>query len=112
MRLSSLVNLVLVFIAFLLLINLFYPMSSMTGKISYEFDSSSPECFFVDSGEMHTIAIENCCYEIQRQLACSETKSPGLQLKCYVSILSQHYYLINYKAFNYCKNEGYDVKKK
>jgi len=107
---TKIINIGLVVLIFFLILNLIQPIKEMTGKVVYELDSSSPECYFINGEQSNQITINNCCNEIQKQLRCEFFDKGERNLKCYTSRNSQRYYLINGKAFNYCEIEGYDVK--
>lgn len=104
------INVVLLIVAIILFVNLIQPISTITSNVIYKLDTSNPQCYFKNFDELNEIPIDRCCYEIQKQLLCKSTGAGELDLKCYTSESSVRYYLINNKAFNYCKNEGYDVK--
>jgi len=103
-------NVFLIVVIIVLIINLFQPINVLTGKVVYSLDRSEPLCYFHNSEQISGIPIDVCCYEVQQQLGCKATSENGMDLKCYTSETSSRYYLINKKAFSYCKNEGYDVK--
>jgi len=107
MKIIKIVNLILFSIIIILILNLIQPLSTLTGNIVYNFDSSQPHCYFYNHGETNEIPTDRCCYEIQKQLLC-EPEKESLK-KCYTSESSQRYYLVNNKAYNYCQKEGYDV---
>lgn len=104
------INIILAVLAIILIVNLIQPITEITGNLIYNIDTDVPKCYFNNSGELHEIPIDRCCYETQKQLTCRSLDSQVSVLKCYTSETSGRYYLINYKAFNYCKKEGYDVK--
>lgn len=103
------VNVALGMVAIVLLLNLVMPVGTLTGELVYNLDLSDPECYFSDSGELHEIPLERCCYAIQKQFTCEAVGQEGFDLRCYISKTSERYYLVNDKAFSYCKKEGYDV---
>jgi len=103
------INIILVLIVVILAVSLI-PFSTITGNIAYDLDSSDPVCYFSNSGETSEIPMDLCCPEIQKQFTCKPLNSDNFDLKCYISESSPRFYLINNKAFNYCKKEGYDVK--
>ena len=110
MKLIKAVNISLFVIALLLAINLIQPISNLTGNIIYILDFSNPKCYFSYAGESNPIPIDMCCHELEQQLACESAELKGFDFRCYISKTSDVYYLINSKASNYCKKEGYDVK--
>jgi len=107
----KIINITLLGIAIVLILNLIQPIGTIVANIIYTLDTSQPQCYFYNSGEINEIQVDRCCYEIQKQLAC-QSIGKNRELKCYTSGSSERYYLINQKAFNYCKKEGYDVKLK
>jgi len=100
-------HLVLIIVALFLVIPLIWSSSNLTGGLMYSLDSSEPVCTFSDSGELHEIPTELCCYEIQAQLMC---QAEGKNFRCFVAENSERFYQINHKMLNYCVKEGYDVK--
>jgi len=110
MKLIKAVNISLFVIALLLAVNLIQPIGSLAGNVIYTLDFSNPKCYFSYVGELNSIPIDMCCNELVQQFACEPAELNGFDFKCYVSKTSDAYYLINSKASNYCKKEGYDVK--
>ncbi|UZE94005.1 MAG: hypothetical protein IB618_00295 [Candidatus Pacearchaeota archaeon] len=111
MRAVKTINIILILLVIILAINLIYPLNSVTGDMIYNLDMSSPKCYFQNVDELGEISdINRCCYELQKQLNCKKIDSENFDLYCYISESSDYSYLINYKIFNYCKKEGYDVK--
>ena len=116
MRVIRLVNIILLISIITLLINLIQKLDLeenfevVKGSIYYSIDFSEPKCFFNNSGELNEIPIDRCCYEVQKQLFCSSIISEEFDFKCYTSSSSERSYLINQKALNYCKKEGYHVR--
>jgi len=109
MKLIKIINIGLAVLAIALLINIVQPASTITGQLSYHLTLSKPSCNFYNNNLSSEIPIDRCCYEIQKQRIC--TKEKDTDVKCYTSENSQRYHLLNQKAFLYCKNQGYDVKK-
>lgn len=106
MKRINLVNIILLSLALVLLINFFYSITLITGNLVYSLDPSSPECYFSYSNNLNEIPIDMCCSEIQKQLFCE--RSDNFYVGCFTSEDAK--YLLNKKAFNYCKIEGYDAK--
>lgn len=109
MNATKIINIVLLGTSIVLILNLIQPISTITGNMIYTLDSSQAQCYFYNLNETNEIQLDRCCYEIQKQLTC-QSMDENNELKCYTSKSSERYYLINQKAFNYCKKEGYDVK--
>ena len=74
------------------------------------FSPADFQCYFFNSNQTNEIPIDRCCYEIQRQLTCKNIREREFDYRCYVSELSEKYYLINKNTMNYCKERGYNVK--
>lgn len=108
MRILKLINIILIILSIVLVINIFSPLHTITGEVVYRLDFSEPKCTFYNGEEYIEIEdIEQCCYDIQKQLICEQRNS---FIECYI-IKTRTRYLINSKTFNYCKKEGYDVEK-
>ncbi|MFA5141447.1 MAG: hypothetical protein WC471_00570 [Candidatus Woesearchaeota archaeon] len=102
MQALRLLNVGLAIVSILLLLNLYYPLNSITGNIAYEMDSSEPYCSYGDA----EISVDVCCVEMSKQLECVE--SEGL-FSCYTDSVDRSY-ILNSKAYMYCEKEGYDGK--
>jgi hypothetical protein len=116
MKLIRLINIILLALVISLFINLIQQegikerFEVVEGSISYFIDFSEPMCYFNNSGELNEIPIDRCCYEIQKQLFCMPIVSEKFGFRRYTSEFSEKSYLINQKALNYCKKEGYHVE--
>jgi len=106
----SLINLILILMIIILAANLISPISDNVGKALYNYDTAIAQCYFNKDGGLNVIPIDICCQEIQKQLSCDSIKMEGFNFKCYISKVSERYYLLNHKALNYCKKEGYNVQ--
>ena len=104
MKIIKIVNLALIVFLAILTMNLLQPK---IGAVVYSLDDSEPKCYFKNSEQLNPVPMQFCCNEIQKQLTCQKTKEM-LDIKCSTS--STRYYLLNNKAFNDCRSEGYDVK--
>tara|TARA_Y100000310_G_scaffold304369_1_gene343452 strand:+ start:1907 stop:2239 length:333 start_codon:yes stop_codon:yes gene_type:complete len=87
-------------------LNLITPLNNQVGFATSLMDTSEEFCTFNNKNQEHTIPLNMCCIEIQRQKECTPFQT---NIKCYTSENSA-YYKTNSKTLNYCKKEGYDVK--
>ena len=106
MKLITSVNVILTITAVLLLINLLYPLKSVTAWAVYELDTEEPTCTFYNKEDSVNLNIEQCCYDIQNQLKCEKDQS---LINCYTKKDSVKFE-VNSKTFNYCKKQGFDIK--
>jgi hypothetical protein len=108
MKKLRLVNVVLIVVALVLLIRLL-PLEGISGSAVWFFDLSKPECSFYDAkyGELAIDDLSRCCAEVEKQLTCERADD---RISCFVAEDSWRY-LLNSKAYNYCKSHGFAVKK-
>lgn len=102
MKPLRLLNIGLAIVSILLLINLYYPLNSITGNIAYNLDGELPYCNYKGT----QISIDLCCVEMSKQLECVESDD---WIKCYTDSI-ENYYQLNKKGYLYCTKEGYDGK--
>jgi len=104
----KLTNIILTILIVILIINIIFPLDSISGEIVYRLDPSKPKCTFYNTEEYVEIKdLSRCCYHLQQQLICEQKNQ---DVECYISETGTKY-LINSKTLNYCKKEGYDVEK-
>ena len=109
MEIIKIINIVLAVFIVLLVINLIYPIDTIMGNFIYRLDTSEPECYFINAGMPNKIPIASCCYELHSQLTCEKIRGEA-DYACYTSKTSGIYYLVNSKALNFCKKEGYYIE--
>ncbi len=103
------INIILILVALILIINLLIPLKTITTNAIYSLGREEPQCYFINKEGKNFIPLSNCCVEIQKQLKC-EYSFATLEFKCFTSEKSGKYYLLNSKALNFCKKEGYYAK--
>jgi len=105
MRWIKIVNIFLALVFLVLILNL---INFSDKEIS--FSPADFQCYFFNSNQTNEISLDRCCYEIQRQLACKIINEEKFDFKCFSSVGSERYFLINRNALDYCRREGYYVK--
>lgn len=117
MKLVHFINFCLVVLIIFILVYTLAHENILTGQITDNLAKPSNQelkeqssCQFVNQGAEYTIPIENCCYEISLQLRCETIGDDKFDLKCYNAYSTDKYYQLNKEAFDYCYDEGYDVK--
>jgi hypothetical protein len=106
----KIVNIVLVALAVVLALNLLLPFNSLVGNVIYKLDKSEPKCYFSNAADLREIPTDACCFELQKQLACTQTGVADFNIKCYTSESSGTYYLVNNKLVALCNMDGFNVK--
>mgnify|MGYP001569977191 CR=1 FL=1 len=109
-RKIRIINLVLVLLSLILLVNLFFPLKTITGNFIYSLDKTEPLCYFKNGNEINKIPLESCCLEVLKSLKCENSNENSLDFKCLNYEGSQKFFLLNSKALNFCKKEGYYAK--
>lgn len=105
----KIINAILFAILLVLLINLFFPLKNVTGNAIYtKQELENIKCKFTNQNESREIPIDNCCFELQKQILCKTTNDS--MLKCSISEDSKTFYEVNIQAINYCEEEGYEIK--
>lgn len=108
MKRLRLMNIILIVVALVLLIRLL-PLEGISGSAVWFLDFSKPECSFYDTkyGELPIDDLSRCCAEVEKQLACKKADD---RISCFVAEDSWRY-LLNNKAYNYCRTHGFNLKK-
>ena len=104
MRPIQKLNLILLIVALLLLVSIIRPNVAGQGS-TYSLDLSEPKCQYYNNGDLTDLPLDSCCYYIQSQLSCEYIARN--ELKCFTIEISERFYLINSKAQDICKKEGY-----
>ncbi len=99
-------NLSMGFVIFLLLLNFAGVKLPTIGQAQYYLDKTEPICI-VNAGDEYTQwgDLDQCCLEARQQLSCSHktVASNGLETDWSCSSNGYVNYLLNKKAYNYCR---------
>jgi len=104
-------NLVLAITVLALFVNLM-GANELTGHMIYSLDKSEPRCIVSNGDEQSPLTdLNECCFMLQAQLACSPYGINSADFACSTSDLGLKY-IANQKTISYCKSEGYRLKLK
>ncbi len=107
----AILNIALFIAVIALFINLAGP-KDITAKVVFSLDQSEPKCIF-ELQDKQTIIddMSVCCFELQKQLACTHDNTINGDFICSTSSYGAQY-KVNAKAINYCTTQGYRIKTK
>lgn len=105
-----------IIVVILLLVFFGFEMPTM-GNALYYLDSSQAYCLTGYQGKYSLMDTDACCLELQQQLVKGEPAAQTITLNNEpISVTKNYYtspntinYLINQKAYRYCKNNGFAV---
>ena len=103
----TIINISLIFIALLLILNLFgFELPSIGQAISF-FDDSEPLCIVNWQDDFNELEdLDRCCLEVKKQAECSNENKAGVNWVCQSGAGSIKYWLNN-KAYSYCKQRSF-----
>jgi len=109
-RTWTIINISLVFIAFVLLLHLFGVELPTLGKAQYAFDTEEPLCV-VHNWENEFVPwddVDRCCLMIHAQQRCTKQKlqTQDMKLDYLCSSGTKIEYWLNSKAYNYCRQQS------
>lgn len=111
------INVSLGIIAVILLLAFFGLKFPTMGNALYYLDSSQASCLTGYQGKYSLMDTDTCCLELQQQLVKGESVAQTITVNSEpISVTKNYYtskntinYLINQKAYRYCKNNGFMV---
>src|SRR3989344_7738162 len=114
-KIWMIINVALVLLALVFIMGLFGVRLPDLGQASYYFDKEEPLCVVSFQGRQSVLPdLGQCCRQLQQQLYCDTFQEEveivrtmqGVDKKCYISE-STPVYIVNTKAYTYCRKEGW-----